>query len=107
MADDLADQAFGAGDDRRYEQLAALLRVIAYLGSLGAAGYVLVGGALRLPDDPSPLGPRVTGALVAALLALLALVPLQGVPPPAEASARSSTTASCGPRWATATGSSC
>lgn len=78
VADDLADQAFGAGDDRRYEQLAALLRVIAYLGSLGAAGYVLVGGALRLPDDPSPLGPRVTGALVAALLALLALVPLQG-----------------------------
>ncbi|WP_426572009.1 copper resistance CopC/CopD family protein [Aquihabitans sp. McL0605] len=74
----VADKAFGSGNDRTYQQLDAVLRALAYIGTLGAAGYVLIGSALRRDGDPSPVGRGTTIASVIALLAILLQVPLQG-----------------------------
>jgi copper transport protein len=78
VRDGVADKAFGSGNDRAYEQLDALLRALAYIGALGAAGYVLVGAALRRGSDPSPVGRGTTIAASVALVSVLLQVPIQG-----------------------------
>ena len=78
VSDGIANRAFGSGNDRAYEQLDAVLRALAYIGALGAAGFVLIGGALRRSDDPSPVGRGTTIASAVALVAILLQVPLQG-----------------------------
>lgn len=74
----LADGAFGGGSDRAYEILDAIARAVAYLGVLGASGYILLTSALRRDDDPSPVGRPTTIAAVIALVAIVLQVPLQG-----------------------------
>ena len=74
----VADRAFGSGNDRAYEQLDAIVRALAYIGALGTAGFVLVGGALRKEGDPSPVGKGTTIAASVALASMLLQVPLQG-----------------------------
>ncbi len=74
----LANGAFGGGSDRAYEILDAIARGIAYLGVLGASGYILLVSALRRDDDPSPVGRPTTIAAIAALVAIVLQVPLQG-----------------------------
>lgn len=78
VADGVASGAFGGGSDRAYEIVDALARAVAYLGVLGAAGYVLIASALRRDDDPSPVGRPTTVAACVALAAILLQVPLQG-----------------------------
>ncbi len=77
IGSDVASGAFGRGDDRTYEQAAAVLRVLAYLATLVAAGLVLVGGALRTDDGPSPVTGRVAALLGIGLASLLGQVVLQ------------------------------
>jgi copper transport protein len=77
VATDLADQAFASGGDRTYEQLAALLRVLTYLGVLGTCGYVLIAAALGSPGDPSPVSRTTTLVAVGSLVAMALQVPLQ------------------------------
>ncbi len=78
VADGVANGAFGSGNDRVYEVVDAIARAIAYLGVLGASGYVLIGSALRRREDPSPVGRPTTIAACIALVAILVQVPLQG-----------------------------
>lgn len=73
----LVDRAFGSGDDAVYDWVAAVLRLVAYAGALGAAGYVLVVSALRADDDPPPVTTAVLFAIAASLVALLAGIPVQ------------------------------
>lgn len=74
----VSDKAFGSGgSDRPYEVAAAILRVLAYLAALGAAGYVVVGTALRAPGDTTPTNRLVIAASVVALVAIVLQVPLQ------------------------------
>lgn len=74
----VADGAFGGGSDRAYEIVDAVARAVAYLGVLGAAGYILIASALRRDDDPSPVGRPTTIAACVALVAIVLQVPLQG-----------------------------
>ena len=74
----VANGAFGGGSDRAYEIVDAIARAIAYLGVLGAAGYILIASVLRRDDDPSPVGRPTTIAACVALVAILLQVPLQG-----------------------------
>lgn len=74
---DVADQAFGSGDDRAYEQVAAVLRMVTYLSVLGVAGFVLVGASMRRDDEPSPVGRATTVASVVGLVAIVAQVVTQ------------------------------
>lgn len=74
---DVAQGAFGAGDDTTYEVVGAVLRTLAYLAVLGAAGAVIIGSEVRRPGDPSPAGRWVGAAAAVGILALLALVPVQ------------------------------
>lgn len=78
IADGVVNGAFGSGNDRAYEVADAIARAIAYLGVLGASGYVLIGSALRRREDPSPVGRPTTIAACVALGAILVQVPLQG-----------------------------
>ena len=78
VADGVANGAFGSGNDRAYEVIDAIARALAYLGVLGASGYVLVGGALKRRGDPSPVGRPTTIAACIALVAMVLQVPLQG-----------------------------
>ncbi len=78
IGDGVASGAFGSGNDRAYEILDAIARAVAYLGVLGASGYILIGSALRRGGDPSPVGRPTTVAACVALVAILLQVPLQG-----------------------------
>lgn len=71
VTDDLAASAFGSTDDRTLEVVAAIARFVAYVGTLGACGAVLVGARLRRSSDPTPVGRAVAWALAAALGALV------------------------------------
>ncbi len=66
----LADQAFATGADRPVEVFAAALRIVGYLGTLGACGVVLVAARLRRPDEPTPVARAVTVGIVVALVSL-------------------------------------
>lgn len=78
LASGAAGDAFGSGgSDRPYEVAAAILRVLAYVSALGAAGYVVVGTALRAPGDSTPTSRLVVAASVVALVAIVAQIPLQ------------------------------
>lgn len=70
VADGIAQGAFGSTDDRTLEATGAVARFIAYVGTLGACGAVLVGARLRRHDEPTPVGRAVTWGLCAALAAL-------------------------------------
>ena len=72
----LADKAFQASGDDRDEVLGAVLRVLSLIGSLGAAGAVLVGGWLGRDDEPSPVTRLVATLASVSILALLAQLPL-------------------------------
>ena len=78
IADGVANGAFGGGSDRAYEVADAIARAVAYIGVLGAAGFILIASALRRDDDPSPVGRPTTIAACVALVAILLQVPLQG-----------------------------
>ncbi|WP_421120614.1 copper resistance protein CopC [Aquihabitans daechungensis] len=78
VGDGVASGAFGSGNDRAYEIIDAIARAVAYLGVLGASGYILIGSALRRREDPSPVGRPTTVAACVALVAILLQVPLQG-----------------------------
>jgi copper transport protein len=67
----IAEGAFGTTDDRSLEVIGAVARFVAYVGTLGACGAVLVGARLRRHDDPTPVGRAVAVALSAALAALV------------------------------------
>lgn len=77
LAGDLADQAFAGSADRRDEVIGAVLRVLAYLGALTAAGLVVVGGALRRDDEPSPVGRVAAIASVLGIVGIALQLPLQ------------------------------
>jgi copper transport protein len=77
LASDLAGEAFGNNPDTRDEVIGAILRGLTYLGALGAAGAVLVGAALRRPDEGSPVGPASAVVAVVGLVALLLQLPVQ------------------------------
>lgn len=66
----IAEGAFGSTDDRTLEVTGAIARFVAYLGTLGACGAVLVGALLRRNDEPTPVGRAVAMGLGAALVAL-------------------------------------
>ena len=66
----IAEGAFGSTDDRTLEVTGAVARFVAYLGTLGACGAVLVGTRLRRNDEPTPVGRAVAMGLGAALVAL-------------------------------------
>ncbi|MFN8017598.1 MAG: copper resistance protein CopC [Acidimicrobiales bacterium] len=70
VAGGIAEGAFGSTDDRALEVTGAIARFVAYLGTLGACGAVLVGARLRRPDEPTPVGRAVVFGLGAALVAL-------------------------------------
>jgi copper transport protein len=72
LDDGLADAAFGAGGDRNLEIAAAALRGLAYLGTLGAAGVVLVAARLRRPEEPTPVQRWVTIGVFVALASITA-----------------------------------
>jgi copper transport protein len=78
VAEGVASGAFGSGNDRAYEVTDAVARALAYIGVLGASGYVLVASALRRRGDPSPVGRPTTIAACVALVAIVVQVPLQG-----------------------------
>lgn len=66
----IAQGAFGNTDDQSLEVIGAIARFVAYVSTLGACGAVLVGGRLRHPDEPTPVGRNVALALAAAVVAL-------------------------------------
>lgn len=72
----VAGQAFASSADRRDEVVGAVLRGLAYLAVLGAAGATLVGAALRHDRDLSPVGRVVAGLSGLGLVALLLQVPV-------------------------------
>ncbi|HEX2578592.1 MAG TPA: copper resistance protein CopC [Aquihabitans sp.] len=73
----VVDEAFGDSADGRDDLVASVLRAVAYLGILGATGLVLVGAAVRRPDEPAPVGRVATALAGVALVAVLAQVPVQ------------------------------
>jgi copper transport protein len=77
VGDDVAEQAFGADDDRRDAIAGAVLRSLAYLGVLVAAGVVAVGTALRSEGEPSPVRPWVAALAGVGAVALMLQVPVQ------------------------------
>ncbi|QXC62886.1 copper resistance protein CopC/CopD [Aquihabitans sp. G128] len=73
----LADEAFKGSSDRRDDVVGAVLRGLTYLAVLVASGAVLIGSALRRPDEPSPVT-RLVGALAGLGIATLLLqLPIQ------------------------------
>lgn len=73
----LADKAFAASADRRDEIVGAVVRGLAYLGTLLACGAVLVGGLLHRDGDPPPVNRVTASAAGLAICALLVQVPVQ------------------------------
>ena len=74
---EVAEGAFGSGDDTIYEVVGAVLRALAYVTALGAAGAVVIGTELRREGDPTPVGRLVGIAAGLGIVSLLALVPVQ------------------------------
>ncbi len=77
LDDGLAQKAFGSGGDRADEIAGAVLRAIAYVGALGAAGLVGMGLALRRPDEGPIVSRLAAGGAIAAVVAIIAQLPLQ------------------------------
>ena len=74
---DIAGAAFGASADTRDKTAATVLRVVAYLGALLAAGYTFVGSRLHRRGEPSPVTRFVALSAGVAALALLLQIPVQ------------------------------
>ena len=77
LDDGLAQKAFGSGGDRADEIAGAVLRAIAYVGALGAAGLVGMGLALRRPDEGPIVSRLAAGGAIVAVAAMVAQLPLQ------------------------------
>lgn len=73
----LADAAFAGGPDLLYEWITGILRFIAYVGALGAAGAVALRALLHRDGDPPPVLGWVSAAAGAALAASLVHLPVQ------------------------------
>lgn len=73
----LAGEAFEGSTDRFDDLAGAGLRFLSYLAVLGVAGAVLIGAALRRPDEPSPVGRLAAGVAALGLAALLLQLPVQ------------------------------
>ena len=73
----LAGEAFKGSADRLDDLAGAGLRFLTYLAVLGVAGAVLIGAALRRPDEPSPVGRLVAGVAGLGLVVLVLQLPVQ------------------------------
>jgi copper transport protein len=73
----LADAAFAGGSDLLYEWITGILRFIAYVGALGAAGAVALRALVHRDGDPPPVLGWVPAAAGAALAAGLVHLPAQ------------------------------
>lgn len=73
----LADAAFAGGSDLLYEWITGVLRFIAYVGALGAAGAVALRALVHRDGDPPPVLGWVPAAAGAALAAGLVHLPVQ------------------------------
>lgn len=74
---DVVDGAFGSASDSRDRQIGNVLRSIAYLCTMIAAGATLVGARLRGAHEPSPVSRRVALIAGVGVVAVVLQVPLQ------------------------------
>jgi copper transport protein len=77
LAAGLSQSVFSGSADKPYEIAAGVMRALAYIGALAAAGLVVMGTILRREDEPTPVTRLTACAASIGLIGVLGQIPIQ------------------------------